>query len=124
MMSIKRKQNVSNVNGTSNGGASFDKGGHALQVTPGRHHTTAMDNSRRISTWNIRSIYQSGKMDNIIMEMKRLNISIMGVCKVRWTGAGKLQSDDVTFTYSCGEKHQYGVEVFLDKECAQSLCGF
>ena len=58
------------------------------------------------------------------MEMKRLNISIKGVREVRWTGAGKLQSDDVTFTYSCGEKHQYGVGVFLDKECAQSLCGF
>ena len=58
------------------------------------------------------------------MKMKRLNISIMGVCEVRWTGAGKLQSDDVTFIYSCEEKHQYGVGVFLDKECAQSLCGF
>ena len=124
MMSIKRKQNVNNMNGTSNGGASFGRDGHAPQVTPGRHHTTAMGNSRRIATWNIRSMYQSGKMDNIIMEMKRLNISIMGVCEVRWTGAGKLQSDDVTFIYSCGEKHQYGVGVFLDKECAQSLCGF
>ena len=124
MMPIKRKQNVNNVNGTSNGGASFGRDGHAPQVTFGRHHTTAMGTSRRIATWNIRSMYQSGKMDNIIMEMKRLNIDIMGVCEVRWTGAGKLQSDDVTFIYSCGEKHQYGVGVFLDKECAQSLCGF
>ena len=124
MMSIKRKQNVNNVNGTSNRGASFGRDGHAPQVTPGRHHTTAMGNSRRIATWNIRSMYQSGKMDNIIMEMKRLNISIMGVCEVWWIGAEKLQSDDVTFIYSCGEKHQYGVGVFLDKECAQSFCGF
>ena len=96
-MSIKRKQNVNNMNGTSNGGASFGRDGHAPQVKPGRHHTTAMGNSRRIATWNIRSMYQNGKMDNIIMEMKWLNINIMGVCEVRWTGAGQLQSDDVTF---------------------------
>ena len=118
MMSIKRKQNVNNVNGTCNGGASFGRDGHAPQVTPGRQHTTAIGNSRRIATWNIRSMYQSGKMDNIIMEMKRLNISIMGVCEVRRTGAGKLQPNDATFIYSCREKHKYGVGVFLDKERA------
>ena len=34
-------------------------------------------------------MYQSGKMDSIIMEMKRMKISILSVCEVRWKKSGK-----------------------------------
>src|SRR6218665_638326 len=41
----------------------------------------------KIGTWNVRSM-QSGKMNIIQREMKRLEISIMGLSETRWKGQG------------------------------------
>ena len=52
-------------------------------------------------------------------KMERLKINILGICETRWTGAGKMVSDDTTVIFSCGDKHQQGVGVLLDKEKAK-----
>ena len=70
----------------------------------------------KIATWNVRTLYQCGKLENMKKEMKRLVISILGICKVRWTGAGKISSDKYTVTYSGGQKYEDGVRLILDKE--------
>ena len=52
-------------------------------------------------------------------------INILGICEVRWTGAGKISSGRYTVIYSGGQKHENGVGGFkLDEEHAQSLKGF
>ena len=64
---------------------SFGRDHHVLQMIPGRHPMTVCHNNnftRKIATWNVRTMFQSGKMDNIVMEMRRLKISILGVCEV------------------------------------------
>ena len=98
-----------------------------LQVIPNRHPVTINHNnnfSRRMATWNVRIIYQSGKTDNIIIEMRRLNISILRVCEVRWTQSGKLRSEGTTVIYLGGILHKNHVGIFLDEKSAKSLCGF
>lgn len=40
-------------------------------------------NIKRIGTWNVRSMYEGGKVHNVIKEMKRLNISILGISEMR-----------------------------------------
>ena len=42
-----------------------------------------------IGTWNVRSTNQ-GKLEVVKQEMARVNIDILGISKLRWTGMGEL----------------------------------
>ena len=55
-----------------------------------------------IGTLNVRSMNQ-GKLDLIKQEMARVNINILGISELRWTGMGKFNSDD-HYIYYCGEE--------------------
>ena len=46
-----------------------------------------------IGTWNVRSMNQ-GKLEMVEKEMARVNIDILGICKLQWTRMGKFNSDD------------------------------
>eukprot|EP00795_Rhopilema_esculentum_P000143 gene144-9760_t len=78
-----------------------------------------------ISTWNVRTMYQSGKMDNILKGIKRLGINILDVCEVRWPGADKVIAEETTFIFSgrTDNKHEHGVRMFLDQQCAKRIAG-
>ena len=51
-------------------------------------------------------------------------INILGICEVRWTGAGRIFSGKYTVIYSGGQKHENGAGFILHKEHAKSLKGF
>ena len=40
-------------------------------------------------TWNIRSLNQ-GKLEVVKQEMARVNVNILGISELRWTGMGNL----------------------------------
>ena len=42
-----------------------------------------------IETWNVRSMNQ-GKLEVVKQEMARVNVDILGISKLRWTGWGNL----------------------------------
>ena len=46
-----------------------------------------------IGTWNIRSMNQ-GKLEVVKQEMARVNIDILGISELKWTGKGEFNSDD------------------------------
>ena len=46
-----------------------------------------------IGTWNIRSTNQ-GKLEVVKQEMVRVNINILGISEIKWTGMGEFNSDD------------------------------
>ena len=46
-----------------------------------------------IGTWNVRSMNQ-GKLEVVKQEMTRVNIGILGICELRWTGMGEFYSDN------------------------------
>ena len=52
-----------------------------------------------IETWNIRSINQ-GKLEVVKQEMARVNIGILGISELKWTGMGEFNSDDHYSYYS------------------------
>ena len=43
--------------------------------------------------WNVRSMNQ-GKLEGLKQEMTRVNIDILGISELRWTGMGEFYSDD------------------------------
>ena len=68
-----------------------------------------------IGTWNIRSMNQ-GKLEVVKKDMTRVNINILGIGKLRWTGMGKFNSDD-RYTYYYGQEslRRNGVVIIVNK---------
>lgn len=113
---------------STRGGASSGRDCHASQVTPDRHPATVNKETRKkgtiIGTWNVRTMHQQGKLENIIREMDRMNINILGLSEVRWTNSGKLTSSGHLVIYSGGQHHERGVGVILNQEQAKALKGY
>ena len=59
-------------------------------------------NITRLGTWNVRTAHETGKLEQIVKEMKRYKLGILGVSEMRWAGSGKIVSDDITVLYSGG----------------------
>ena len=55
-----------------------------------------------MGTWNVRSKNQ-GKLEVIKQEVARVNINILGISELRWTGMGEFNSDD-HYIYYCGQE--------------------
>ena len=55
-----------------------------------------------IGTCNIRSM-NHGKLEVVKREMARVNIDILGISKLNWTGNGEFNSDDHYIYYSVGK---------------------
>ncbi|KAI5718027.1 hypothetical protein M8J77_015079 [Diaphorina citri] len=83
-------------------------------------------NSMKIGTWNVRSMYEEGKIENTIQEMKRLKLSILGISEMRWSGTGKCEINDHVIYYSGNDdpRHQNGVAIILDKVTSRSVKNF
>ena len=69
---------------------------HAEQVSGSRRATAAIartDATRRIATWNVNTLFQVGKFENLKKEAERMKLDELGVSEVRWTGIGQVSSD-------------------------------
>ena len=53
-----------------------------------------------IGTWNVRSMNQ-GQLEVVKQEMAKVNVDILGINEVKWTGMGDFNSDD-HYIYYCG----------------------
>ena len=55
-----------------------------------------------VGTWNVRPMNQ-GKLEVVKQEMTRVNIDILGISELKWTGMGEFNSDDHYIHY-CGQE--------------------
>ena len=55
-----------------------------------------------IGTWNVRSMNQ-GKLEVVKQEMARMNIDILGISELKWTGMDEFNSNDHDIYY-CGQE--------------------
>ena len=46
-----------------------------------------------VHEWNVRSINQ-GKLEVVKQETARVNVDILGISKLKWTGMSELNSDE------------------------------
>ena len=68
-----------------------------------------------IGTWNVRSMNQ-GKLEVLKQEMERVNVNILGISELKWTGMGEFNSDD-RYIYYCGQEslRRNGVAIIVNK---------
>ena len=136
MQSQYRELNGKSVNGNRSDiptVASLGRTRYVQQVASDRNPATVCkpnnklknSNKLKISTWNVNTLYQAGKLANVEREMRRLRVDVMGLCEVRWVGAGMVDlSDGGCIIYSCGEEHKYRVGVMLSNQVTKCLAGF
>jgi len=79
-----------------------------------------------IATWNVRSMYEAGKLANTTKEMKRLNIDILGISETWWAGSGEYISSDEKLYYSGNETeaHRNGVGIIIPKNLSSCVTNF
>ena len=73
-----------------------------VDVTGDRSKVQCCKEQYCIGTWNVRSMNQ-GKLEVVKQEMVRVNIDILEISKLNWTGMGELSSDD-HYIYYCGQE--------------------
>ncbi|CAF1540573.1 unnamed protein product [Adineta ricciae] len=56
--------------------------------------------------------------------MKRLQLNVLGLSEVRWTGAASFATGDYTLVYSGGDQHERGVGMLLDEQTSKSIKGY
>ena len=64
-----------------------------VDVTGDRSKVRCYKEQYCMGTWNVRSMNQ-GKLEVVKQEMARVNIDILGLSKLKWTGMGEFNSDD------------------------------
>ena len=73
--------------------------------------------------WNIKSM-NPGKLEVIKPEMPRLNIDILGISELKWTGMHEFNSDD-HYIYYCGKEslRRNGVAIIVNKIVQNAVLG-
>ena len=68
-----------------------------------------------IGTWNVKSM-NPGKLEVVKQGMARVNIEILRISKLKWTGMGEFNSDDHYIYYSGQESlRRNGVAIMVNK---------
>ena len=76
-----------------------------------------------IGTWNVRSMNQ-GKLEVVKQKMARVNVDILGISKLKWTGMGEFNSD-AHYIYYCGQEslRRNGVAIMVNKRVRNAVLG-
>ncbi|XP_069363460.1 uncharacterized protein [Maniola hyperantus] len=78
-----------------------------------------------VTTWNVRTLHQDGKIENAVREMKRHGWDILGISETRWKENGEISTYGNThFYFSGGDKHYRGVGFLVNKDIKDCVSGY
>ena len=65
-----------------------------------------------------------GKLEVVKQEMARVNVDILGISELKWTGMGEFNSDD-HYIYYCGQQSlkRNGVAIRVNKRVRNAVLG-
>ena len=94
-----------------------------MDVTGDRSKVQGCKEQYCIGTWNVRSMNQ-GKLEAVKREMARVNVDILGISELNWTGMGEFHSDDHS-SYYCGQEslRRNGVAIMANKRVRNAVLG-
>lgn len=96
IMPIHNLEKVNDVEGRFSHPALSSMDSYASQLTPDHHQDTVSktDHKFKFGTWNVRTLMQRGKLENIKREMERAGAGLLGLSEVQWSRAGAVQSEN------------------------------
>ena len=94
-----------------------------MDVTGDRSKVRCCKQQYCIGTWNVRSKNQ-GKLEVVKQEMARVNVDILGISKLKWTGMAVFNSDD-HYVYYCGQEslRRNGLAIMVNKRVRNAVLG-
>ena len=94
-----------------------------VDVTGDRSKVRCYKEQYCIRTWNVRSMNQ-GNLEVVKQEMARVNISILEISELKWTGMGEFNSDD-HYIYYCrqGSHRRNRVAIMVNKRVRNAVLG-
>ena len=94
-----------------------------VDVTGDRSKIRCCKEQYCIGTWNVRSMNQ-GKLEMVKQEMARVNVDILGISKLKWTGMGEFNSDD-HYIYYCRQEslRRNGEAIMVNKRVQNAVLG-
>ena len=65
-----------------------------------------------------------GKLEVVKKEMERVNVNILGISELKWTGMGEFNSDD-HYIYYCGKEslRRNGVAIMVNERVRNAVLG-
>ena len=79
----------------------------------------------KIGTWNVRTLYQSGRLSQALWEMEAYRLDVLGIDDIRWIGQCQTINNGITILYSGREDvHTDGVDILLSCKAACALIGW
>ena len=65
-----------------------------------------------------------GKLEVVKQEMARVNVNILGISELKWTGMGEFNSDD-HYIYYCGQEslRRNGIALIVNKRVQNAVLG-
>ena len=86
-----------------------------MDVTGDRSKVQCCKEQYCIGTWNVRSMHP-GKLEVVTQEMEKVDVNILGISEIKWTGIGEFNSDDHCIYY-CEQEflRRNGVPIMVNK---------
>ena len=95
-----------------------------MDVTGHRSKVQCYKEQYCIGTWKVRSMNQ-GKLEVVKQEMAMVNVDILGISELKWTGIGKFKSDN-HYIYYCRQEslRRNGVAIMVNKRVRNAVLGY
>lgn len=80
----------------------------------------------KVGTWNVRSLFEAGKTANVIMEMTRLGVGLLGISEMRWPNSGSclVEKHMVYYSGEDSNHHRNGVGFVVSNDLSKSITDF
>ena len=94
-----------------------------MDVTGDRRKAQCYKVQYSIGTWHVKSMNQ-GKLEVVKQEIAGLNVNILGIIEIKWTGMGEFNSDDHYIYYGGQESlRTNGVAIMVNKRVQNAVAG-
>ena len=95
----------------------------AVDMTGDRSKVRCCKEQHCIGTWNVGSMNQ-GKLEVVKQEEARVNVTMLGISELRWSGMGEFNSND-HYIYYCGQESLRinGVAIIVNKRVQNAVLG-
>lgn len=79
-----------------------------------------------IGAWNVRTLHETGKLEQVSQEIDKYKLDIVGLSETRWNGSGSTRVGDQQLMIYSGntdvnDKHEKGVAILLAQKGRKAL---